>query len=143
MGWFGNLRRRRAAKAYVFKLGPWLRQAYGASRTYTADQVERGARELNLNPHHIVFGHAVFLDPADFAAMYGALPNPVTIEEARAALRRDLGGPPQFDAADSGLTDAEGLPLWSLGEPSGHGSGHHGAADGAHGGGADGGNAGD
>jgi hypothetical protein len=138
MGWLGNLWRRRAARAYVFKLGPWLRRAYGASPTYTTDQVERGVRELNLNPRHIVFGHAVFLDPADFAAIRGTLPNPVTIEEARAALRRDLGGAPQFDPADSSITDAEGLPLWSLGELSGHGSGHHAGADGGHDGRADG-----
>src|SRR5262249_43816853 len=87
MGWLGSLRRRRAAKAYVFKLGPWLRRAYGTSRTYTAAQIERGAHDLNLNPRFIVFGHAVFLDRAEFAAIHGILPNPVTIEEARAALR--------------------------------------------------------
>jgi hypothetical protein len=102
MGWLSNLRRRRAAKAYVFKLGPWLRRAYGASQTSTAGQIERGARELNLDLRHLVFGHAVFLDAAAFAAIYGALPNPTTIEEARAALRRELGGRPQFDAALSG-----------------------------------------
>ncbi len=120
MGWLGNLRRRRAAKAYVFKLGPWLRRAYGASQTYTAAQVERGARELNLDPRHIVFGHAVFLDAAAFAAIYGALPNPTTIEEARAALRRDLGGRPQFDAAEGG--DAEGFGFHGhAGHDGGHG----------------------
>ena len=97
MGWLGNLRRRRAAKAYVFKLGPWLRRAYGASRTYTTGQIERGAHDLNLNPRFIVFGHAVFLDPTEFASIHGILPNAVTIEEARVALWRDLGAPPQFD----------------------------------------------
>jgi hypothetical protein len=102
MGWLGNLRRRRAAKAYVFKLGPWLRRAYGASPTYTAAQIERGGRELNLDPRHIVFGHAVFLDPAAFESVYGALPNPTTIEEARAALRRELGGRQRFDPAEGG-----------------------------------------
>jgi hypothetical protein len=142
MGWLGNLRRRRAAKAYVFKLGPWLRRAYGASRTYKAGQIERGVRELNLNPEFIVFGHAVFLDPADFAAIYGALPNPTTIEEARAALRRDLGGRPQFDPAAGDIGEAEGIPGWSLRDLAGHESGHHGAADGGHGGGSDGGHGG-
>jgi len=133
MGWLGSLRRRRAAKAYVFKLGPWLRRAYGASRTYTADQIARGARELDLNPRFIVFGHAVFLDPTEFASIHGILPNPVTIEEARAALRRDLGGPPQIDPATS-MGDAEGLAGWGLWAPSDHGSGHHASTDGGHGG---------
>jgi hypothetical protein len=102
IGWLGNLRRRRAAKAYVFKLGPWLRRAYGASRTYTPAQIERGARELNLDLRHLIFGHAVFLDTAAFEAIYGTLSDPMTIEEARAALRRDLGGHPQFDSAEGG-----------------------------------------
>jgi hypothetical protein len=142
MGWLGNLRRRRAAKTYVFKLGPWLRRAYGASRTYTAAQIERGARELDLNPRFIVFGHAVFLDPADFASIHGVLPNPVTIEEARAALRRDLGGRPQFDPADGNMGDTEGLPVWGPHDLSGHGSGHHAGADGGPGGGEGGGHGG-
>jgi hypothetical protein len=43
MGFVARIRRRRAAKNYVFKLGPWLRQAYGASQTYTG-QIERGSR---------------------------------------------------------------------------------------------------
>ncbi len=107
MGWLGDLRRRRAAKAYVFKLGPWLHRAYGASRTYTAAQIERGARELNLDPRHIVFGHAVFLDAAAFESIYGVLPDPMTIEEARAALRRELGGPPQFDPAEGYVQNFE------------------------------------
>jgi uncharacterized protein DUF6559 len=128
MGWLGNLRRRRAAKAYVFKLGPWLRRAYGASRTYTAGQIERGAHELHLNPRFIVFGHAVFLDPTEFASIHGILPNAVTIEEARVALWRDLGAPPQFDPASS-IGDAEG---WGLGGLSDHGSAHH-ASSGGHG----------
>ncbi len=142
MGWLGNLRRRRAAKAYVFKLGPWLRRAYGASRTYTAAQIERGARELNLNPRFIVFGHAVFLDPADFASIHGELPNPVTIEEARAALRRDLGGPPQFDPAADRIGVDEGLQAWGLREISDDGSSHYAATDGGHGGGEGGGHGG-
>jgi hypothetical protein len=143
MGWLGNLRRRRAAKAYVFKLGPWLRRAYGASPTYTAAQIERGARELNLNRRFIVFGYAVFLEPAAFESIHGALPNPMTIEEARAALRRELGGPPQFDPADSNMGDTEGLPIWGPPHLSGHGSSHHAGAEGGHGGGADGGHGSD
>jgi len=139
MGWRGTLRRRRAAKAYVYKLGPWLRRAYGASRTYTAPQIERGARELNLDLRHIVFGHAVFLDPAAFAAIYGALPNPTTIDEAQAALRRELGGRPRFDAAEGGVGDAEGTPGWGLRDLFSQESGHHSGVDGGHGGGADGG----
>lgn len=141
MGWLGNLRRRRAAKAYVFKLGPWLRRAYGASRTYTADQIERGARELNLNSRFIVFGHAVFLEPTEFASIHGILPNAVTIEEARVALRRDLGGPPRFDPATS-IGDAEGG--WGLAGLSDHGSGHlgSGGGHGGHGGGEGGGHGG-
>lgn len=119
MGWLGNFQRRRAAKAYVFKLGPWLRRAYGASRTYTAAQIERGARELNLNRRHIVFGHAVFLETAAFAAIYGAVPNPLTIEEARDALRRELGGQPQFDSAEGGLVEGSDLG------PSYYGHGGH------------------
>jgi hypothetical protein len=143
MDWLGNLRRRRAAKAYVFKLGPWLRRAFGASRTYTADQVERGARELNLNPRLIVFGHAVFLDPAAFKSIHGVLQSPMMIEEARAELRRELGGRPQFDPADTSITDAEGMPTWGPRDLSGHGSGHHTGTDGCHGGGADGGHGSD
>jgi hypothetical protein len=116
-----------------------LRGAYGASRTYTADQIERGARELNLDPRFIVFGHAVFLDPAAFESIHGVLPSPMTIEEARAELRRELGGRPQFDPADASITDAEGMPTWGPRDLSGHGSAHHTGTDGSHGGGADGG----
>jgi len=145
MRWLGNFRRRRAAKAYVFELGSWLRRAYGASRTYTAGQIERGARELHLNLRFIVFGHAVFLDPTEFASIHGTLPKPLTIEEARAALRQDLGGPPQFDPA-SGMGDVEGLQGWGTWAPSDHGSGHHeatGGGHGGHGGGESGGHGGD
>lgn len=134
MGWLGNLGRRRSAKAYVFKLGPWLRRAYGASRTYTPAQIERGARELNLDARHLVFGHAVFLDAAAFDAIYGASPDSMTIEAARAALRHALGGGPQFDSADGGVGDGEGAPGWGLPDLSGHQGGHHGATEGGHGG---------
>lgn len=142
MAWLGNLRRRRAAKAYVFKLGPWLRRSYGAAPTYTAAQIERGARELNLDVRHIVFGHAVFLEAAAFDAIYGASPDPMTIEAARTALRHALGGGPQFDSAGDGVGDGEGAPGWGQPDLSGHGAGDHGAADGGHGG-TDGGNGGD
>jgi hypothetical protein len=74
---------------------------------------------LTLAPRHLVFGHAVFLDAAAFEAIYGASPNALTIEEARAALRRELGGHPRFDPAEGG--DVEGFGF--------HG---HGGADGGH-----------
>jgi uncharacterized protein DUF6559 len=113
MGWLENFRRRRAAKAYVFKLGPWLRRGYGTSRTYTAPQIERGVRELNLDPRHILFGHAVFLDSATFEGICGILPNPMTIEEARAALRRELGAPSQFDPGYENIDEA-GAWAWNF-----------------------------
>jgi hypothetical protein len=137
MAWFAEFRRRRAAKAYVYKLGPWLRRAYGASRTYTAGQIERGAHELKLDPRFIVFGYAVFLDAAAFQSAVGPLPEPPTLEEARAALRRALGGPPQFDPAHAGFGDGDDLAVdaQSLGA---HGTAHHGGGHGGHDGGSHG-----
>jgi len=129
LGWFSRFRRRRSARAYVYELGPWLRRAYGASRTYTAGQIERGARELRLDPRFIVFGYAVFLDTPGFQSISGTLSEPTTIEAARAALRRALGNPPQFDPASTGIGDGD--DIHDLGGQ-GHGGDHGGHGGGGH-----------
>jgi uncharacterized protein DUF6559 len=95
-------RSRRAAKAYVTRLGPRLRGAFGTSATYKQGQIERGIRELRLDPDYALFGYALFLDRAAFDALLGALPNRAAFEEARAALLRVLGQRPQFDASAGG-----------------------------------------
>jgi hypothetical protein len=116
-------RSRRAAKAYVTRLGPWLRSAFGTSATYKQGQIERGIRELRLDPAYALFGYALFLDRAASDALLGALPNRAAFEEARAALLRELGQRPQFDASAGGAGED-----W----PDGHGGhthdsgGHHG-----------------
>jgi hypothetical protein len=108
----------------VTRLGPWLRGAFGASATYKQGQIERGIRELRLDPDYALFGYALFLDRAAFDALLGALPNRAAFEEARAALLRELGQRPQFDASAGG-TGGD----W----PDGH-SGHTHDSGGHHGG---------
>jgi hypothetical protein len=104
-----SLRLRRATRDYVFKLGPWLQQAYGASRFYEPAQIERGVRELKLDPKLILFGYAVFLEPAAFATAIGAVEDPSVMEEAKAALRRRLRGEPQYDPMPDDLEQASEL----------------------------------
>jgi hypothetical protein len=106
---FKSLRRRRAAKDYVFKLGPWLRQAYGASTYYKPGQIDRGVRDLNLDPKLIALGYAVFLDPSVFDVAIGKLADRSAIDEAHAALRRKYRGDPQYDPMPDDLEQASEL----------------------------------
>lgn len=129
-------RSRRAAKAYVARLGPWLRSAFGTSATYKQGQIERGIRELRLDPDYALFGYALFLDRAAFDTLLDALPNRAAFEEARAALLRELGQRPQFDASAGGPGE-DGT--WPQGH-GGHthdGGGHHGGDGGGGDGGGD------
>jgi hypothetical protein len=98
MGWLDRRRSRRAAKAYA--------TALGTSAAYKQGQIERGIRELRLDPDYALFGYALFLDRAAF-------------EEARAALTRELGRRPQFDASSGGAGED-----WTW--PEGHGGHTHG-----------------
>jgi hypothetical protein len=129
-------RSRRAAKAYATRLGPWLRRAFGTSATYKQGQIERGIRELRLDPDYALFGYALFLDRASFEALLGALPDPAGFEEARAALMRELGQPLTSAAGSAGSG-------WEWPEDHGghtHVGGGHDGADGSGGGGDGGGN---
>jgi hypothetical protein len=122
MGLLSKFFRRRAARAYVHKLGPWLRHNFGVSQTYTAGQIERGARDLKLDPAFIVFGYAVFLEQSTFESIIGTLPQPITIAEARAALRQALGAPQGDSAPETWRAEVEG---WILADQGGLGQGHH------------------
>src|SRR5262245_2565727 len=117
MRWHDRRRSRSAAKAYATRLGPWLHRAFGTSATYKQGQIERGIRELRLDPDYALFGYALFLDRAAFEALLGALPHPAAIEEARTALMHEFGRRPPFDGSSG-----------SAGEdwPGGHGGYAHG-----------------
>ena len=129
MGIVSKFLRRRAARAYVYKLGPWLRRSYGASQTYTAGQIERGARDLRLDRRYIVFGYAVFLDAAAFESMIGKLPEPTTLAAARTALREALDAPPGDPARETNPGD---IGDWSVGDIGGHDTAHHAGHTGVH-----------
>jgi hypothetical protein len=134
-------RSRRAAKAYATRLGPWLRRAFGTSATYKQGQIERGIRELRLDPDYALFGYALFLDRAAFDALLGALPDRAAFEQARAALMRELGQPPKSHASPSGA----GMDGTWPGGHGGHthdGGDHHGGGGGGDSGGGDGGGGG-
>jgi hypothetical protein len=88
MGVLSNWRRRRAAKAYAERLGPWLVRSFGPSSAYTAAQIRRGVEVLRLDPHYVAFGYAAFLSARDYDLLAARLPVRLTYGQARALLLR-------------------------------------------------------
>ncbi|MGH6931381.1 MAG: DUF6559 family protein [Dongiaceae bacterium] len=107
-------RRRRAARAYGRNLGRWLKQAYGASKTYTAPQIERGIKELKLNPRYAVFGHAIFLEKEKFDLVASRLPMFIDYEKARTLAMQQLLSATNSRATEPFRDNLDNLAVASL-----------------------------
>lgn len=84
--WFRNRRLRAAARDYARQLPPALRKDYGASETYTWQQIRASATRENLPLDYIAFGYAAFMTEEAFAALH-APAFPLTYQEMRAMLQ--------------------------------------------------------
>lgn len=99
MSWrvFQSSRLRSAARRYAREVWPRLRQDYGTSEQYTADQVRAAACLVGLPDRYLPIGYAVFLPKEVFAALAG--PEPIGDRDSLRTLF--------WDHADVGI-DSEG-----------------------------------
>jgi hypothetical protein len=105
--WLRNRRLRAAARDYARRLPPALRKDYGASETYTWQQIRASATREKLPLDYIAFGYAAFMDEAAFAALH-APAFPLTYQDMRAMLqsyaeRRATSG--QFEPPPQSIRD--------------------------------------
>jgi len=59
--WIARMRLRSAARRYARRLGPRLRQDYGASERYTPGQIRTAAAKCKLPARFLCIGFAAFL----------------------------------------------------------------------------------
>lgn len=76
MEWISKFQRRSAIKKYALKLGPMLRQRYGASETYSAGQVKLTVEFTGLPSKYIHYGYAIYLSMEDFDTIQPELDQP-------------------------------------------------------------------
>ncbi len=88
MGFISDWRRRRAARAYASRLGPWLARSFGTAATYTPAQIRRGIEVLHLDPRYVAFGYAAFLPRKGYDPLLPRLPVRLSYGQARALLLR-------------------------------------------------------
>ena len=88
MGFISDWRRRRAARAYASRLGPWLARSFGIAATYTPAQIRRGIEVLHLDTRYVAFGYAAFLPRKSYDPLLPRLPVCLTYGHARALLLR-------------------------------------------------------
>ena len=74
---FGALLERQVAKRYARKLGPYLREGWGASEHYTPAQIRSAVSRTKLPQKYICFGYAVFLPEDAFDALVNEMPAPI------------------------------------------------------------------
>jgi hypothetical protein len=67
MGFFANRRKRRALAIYVRQVGPFLSRQYGASKTYTPQQIEAAIEHCNASLEYLPYAYVLFLSKEDFA----------------------------------------------------------------------------
>jgi hypothetical protein len=88
MRWLQTLRQNKAAKLYARALPTQLWERYGASKSYTAAQIEATIKALQLDRRYTAFAYAAFRPEEDFEAVRPRLPLPMTHAEARALFDR-------------------------------------------------------
>jgi hypothetical protein len=108
MGILSDWRRRRAARAYATKLGPWLARSFGAAATYAPAQIRRGIEVLHLDAQYVAFGYAAFLSRRDYDPLLSRLPVRLGYGQARALLLRH-GPDAPLHALDEGKAHAADL----------------------------------
>lgn len=101
MGILSDWRRRRAAKAYAERLGPWLARSFGAAAAYTPAQIRRAIEVLRLDPTYVAFGYAAFLPRLEYDRLTARLAGRMSYGEARALLLRHGPNAPLRPLVDS------------------------------------------
>lgn len=89
---FQSLRLRRAAKHYARHLPGALRQGYGATEFYTAQQIEAAVKKAQLPMQYIAIGYAAFL-PED---AFRGLGLDGDYQMLRALLQRHISSSPAY-----------------------------------------------
>jgi hypothetical protein len=108
MGFLSDWRRRRAARAYATKLGPWLARTFGPAATYAPAQIRRGIEVLHLDTNYVAFGYAAFLAREDYDPLVSRLPVRLGYGQARALLLRH-GPDAPLHTLDTGKAHAADL----------------------------------
>jgi hypothetical protein len=81
--WLRNLSLKRAAKKYASTLGNRLKSSYGASGTYTPEQISAAVNRLRLDKRYICLGYAAFLTEDKFSGLTTEMPVRLSYQEAR------------------------------------------------------------
>jgi len=63
---FSSIRKNRAVKSYIRRLGKDLAQRYGRADKYTPGQVVKTAHDCGYNMRHICYAHALYISNKHF-----------------------------------------------------------------------------
>lgn len=86
MGFLERWTLRRGAKRYANLLGPALAAAYGASESYSVDQIRTAVSKCGLDDRFIALGFAAFLPDDQFQATERGVLSDLSREDCRALL---------------------------------------------------------
>jgi hypothetical protein len=70
--WIELIKRRKAQRSYIKKLGPLLRKRYGRSRYYTVAQVQKTVQISGLDAANICYAFSEYCSEADFAEYHAS-----------------------------------------------------------------------
>jgi hypothetical protein len=93
MGWLRQWAQRRAARTYIQCLAPVLAKGWGASKTYTPQQVDAAVKLARLSSRHISMAYAAFVSEADYRASSATLPRAPPYEAANKLVAQASPGP--------------------------------------------------
>jgi hypothetical protein len=126
MKWLLELQINRAAKRYASQLPPVLAQNWGASKTYTAGQLEAGVKMARLNRRFIALAYAAYLPEENYNQAKAGLPLMLSYGGARSTFQQYASWAidrPWDPAPSMGDADWGSSPDYNT---SGHaGGGHH------------------
>ncbi|WP_144393249.1 DUF6559 family protein [Pleionea sediminis] len=66
MYFFAGIRKKRAIKSYINRLGKDLAKRYGRSKQYTPGQVVKTVQDCGYNWRHICYAHALYVSQKHF-----------------------------------------------------------------------------
>ncbi len=127
----GSFRKRRAIRSYMRQLPKLLLKNYGASRSYTAQQVRTTIERAGLNTEYACYALAMFTDRDTFAGFHDGIGEHCDYDGMRSEISHAyLHGNADFSVSDIvGLSSADGADVGgSHDAAAGHGhagDGHH------------------
>jgi hypothetical protein len=106
VNWFSHMALHQAARRFARRLPQVLHVNWGASDSYSIDQVRAALARSQLGGRYVAVAYATFLTEADYLAVAPSLPVVLPYDKARAAYVRERPSGDAFSAQRDAETTA-------------------------------------